>query len=187
MEATTALTVWLPLFAGVLTIVVTLYGLHRTSQDRRREQRARLADAARVAVRLAEAAYVRPLLRTRLVESVCVFLGERPRAGGTFHHSATARLLLFCRLQGEVRLMPDEKRTARTHAYNELVELLRGMPHPPVRVKGDRALAVAEPRLFRAIEVAYNLTPRPAAALIAELGGFAGRVGTLAPVVDEHV
>lgn len=181
MDAAIGLTVWLPLLTGILTAVATVYGLHRTWQDRRREQRARLADAARVAVRIAEAAYVRPLLRERLTAAVYAFLGERPRGNDDrhHHHPTTARLLLFCRLQAAVGLNPEEKVTARTRAYNELVELLRGMPHPPVSVSGDGALKRARPRLFRAIEVAYNLTPRPSAALIAELGAFAGRIGTL--------
>jgi hypothetical protein len=80
---------------GVLTAVVTAYGLHRTWQDRRREQRARLADAARVAVRITDAAYVRPLLRARLEACVQAFL----IVPDPDHHATTARLRLFCRLQ----------------------------------------------------------------------------------------
>ena len=184
----TALAVWLPLMSGILTIVSTTYGLHRTWQDRRREQRTRLADAARVAVRLAEAAYVRPLLRTRLESSVHTFVTHHSR----HHHPTTARLRLFCQLQADVRLSQAEKQSAREHAYRELVELLRAMVHPPVRVPTEATTnahllpddptqtpAPLDPRLVRALEVAYNLTPRPAAVLIAELGAFAGRVGVL--------
>ena len=190
MDALAAvLVVWLPLATGVVAVAGALAGAHRAWIDQRRAQGARLADAARAAERLAEAAYVRPLLRRRLEASVEAFLADGRRAD----HATTARLRLFCRLTADVRLDPAEKRTARVHAYNELVELLRAMPHPPVRVRGggtagadpadadadDAALARAAPRLVRALEVAYNLAPRPAGTLIAELGAFAGGLGPL--------
>lgn len=178
---TGGLAVWLPLVTGLLTVVVTVYGLHRTWQDRRRERRARLADLARVAVRVTEATYVRPLLRGRLEASVRRFLGdhEHRRGAAAQGRPSTARLLLFCQLLDDVGLTPEEKAEARTRAFNQLVDLLRGSPSPPVNVRGDARLARETPRLFRALELAYNLCPRPAQAMIADLGAFAGRVGTL--------
>jgi hypothetical protein len=87
-----------------------------------------------------------------------------------------------------VHLAPEEKQFARVRAYHELVELIRGMPNPPVRVPRADAVADADgdgpaplPRLLRAIEVAYNLCPRPSSVVIAELGAFAGGLGVLEP------
>lgn len=173
--AAAVLAVWLPIVVGLTTVVLAVYGALRTWDDRRRERRARLADTARIAVRVTEAAYVRPLLRRRLEDSVRRYLGaDRPRGGG--QHPYATRLLLFCQLQDDVGLTGPEKLEARTRAFNQLVDLLRAMPRPPVRLHSDEALCAARPCLEGALEVAYNLCPRPANALIADLGAFAGRV-----------
>jgi hypothetical protein len=83
------------------------------------------------------------------------------------------KLHLFCHLQEDVGLTTAEKKVALTMAFNFLVEQIRGQSDPPVNIRTDQKLKENTPRLYREIELAYNLQPRPSNDMIMELGTFA--------------
>lgn len=103
-----------------MTVVVAVYGLYRTYQDRKIYKREMVHATARVAVRVTEANFVRPLLKDRMKTCIEDFAHHHP----DFTPYQT-RMFLFCELQESVRLEEDEKSMARRRAFNVFVDLLR--------------------------------------------------------------
>ena len=76
----------------------------------------------------------------------------------------TNRMLLFVQMQKEVALSDQEKEVAQQTAMENLAAALRGMPHPPLRIKdSDHHLYCKEGRLRELVEGAYQLRNRASA------------------------
>lgn len=155
-------TVWLTLgvtLVGLTAFLVTraLDAWHRWTAD----QTAALERHAALAVRHADATYVRPLLRRRLRE--CLW----GAAAG-----ADDRAALYDRLVAHVTLRPAERWTAHTLAFEALVDGLRAARPPVLRLDTEARLRRATPRLRQELERACAARPRPGAAMIAALGDF---------------
>ena len=167
-------TIWLPLISGFITLLLTLYGTYRSWLQRRAERQALVGNLARVAVRLTVSSYVRPLLKQRIDEVITEVSRAAPHCCGAVAEEALLwRMRLFCRLQARVGLSLEEKQHARTTAFNFLVEDIRGQSSPPMTLRTDAELNKAKPTLYREIEIAYNLQPRPANGMIMDLAAFA--------------
>lgn len=160
---------WIAVAAGVCGVVTAVYGLYRSWQTRRQERLARLLEAAAVAVRKTEAAYVRPRLRAKM-EAVLLRYAAPGATADPAH--TRGRMVLFCDLQREVCLDGGEKAAAHHHAVTNLVDALRTMPSPPLGVRGDREAARHAGRLGELVEGAYHLRTRPSAGLIREFADF---------------
>lgn len=172
--------VWIPIISTVFTLLVTAYGVYRSWQNERVHRAEVLASMARIAVRITEASYVRPLLKDRIEENLLFFLNGRSHAGEGLN---VRRMVLFCRLQQRVCLTADEKKIAGVQAFNFLVEQLRTMHSAPVDVRSDARLKRHTQHLRLEIEKAYHLTPRPSNALIGDLFRMSGSVQYL-PLAD---
>lgn len=165
-HTTTDVNLWIAVCTGALTFVASSYGMFRTFQQRRLDAEKRLFDAATVAVRRVEAAYVRPILRNRSLMVINELI-QHPHASSD---PLIFRMNLFCALQHRVCLTAVEKEIAHQTAVDNLVEQLRGMPNPPLRVGKDPQQHQA--RLGGLVEIAYNMRPRPSGDMIQQLGGF---------------
>lgn len=163
---------WISVFIAVVSLTIALYRMYDAWVQHRDKVDTRLAQHAQLSVRVADAEYVRPLLRQRLHECIIDEQQQQyaPDGGGTYRQ----RLALFDELQQRVGLRPHEKVEARTRAFNAMVDMLRAERPAVVKVDSDAHLARISPRLVREIEVACsNNLPRPAAAMIDSLARFA--------------
>ena len=163
--------VWLAIATGVVTGLGTSFAIWREWQAYRQNQVTRLGSAATVAVRRTEAAVVRPLLSERMSTIVARFVQEHQGLGHTHF-----RTLLFCDLYDSLRLSETEKELAKKTAVNHLVDLLRAMPSPPIRIKTDGQLKKHWHAITEQVETAYSLRPRPAAELLGQMAQFSGMV-----------
>lgn len=168
MDVAASATIWLAVLGSILTAVGTMYGMVRTYLEWRLDKARRLNDAAAIAVRRTEAAFVRPLLKERMLE----VLQSVPPVSSSTGSVIEYRSRLFCALQRCVGLRCDEKKKAQEDAVRFLVEHLRAMPSPPLRLKTDRDVARYHGRLRELVELAYNLRPRPSADMIRGVGEF---------------
>lgn len=166
-----SVTIWLPLLTGIITIMVTLYGLYRNRMERQRQRQEVLSQLAVTAVRITGSAYVRPLLKLRLMALVEDASNRRlPTEDYTLW-----RMAMFCKLQLQVRLTDEEKHQARERSYTYLLETLRRMPDPPLDISSVKKKAMHQGKMYREIEKAYNLSPQQSNSLIMDLGAFVGR------------
>lgn len=162
--------VWIAIGAGMVTAMGSCYGIYREWQQRRLNQITRLNDAAGMAVRRTEAAFVRPILADRLSHTVQDF---------TMMHALESdhlrfRALLFAELHGKVRLTVAEKAHAKLTATTTLVGLLKGMPNPPIVLHTEKDEAQQHGRLTELVEMAYGLRTRPSTDLTLQLALFCG-------------
>lgn len=160
----TGIGAWVAIITGAVGIVVAVYGAYQAWQGRRLERAARLNDAASVAVRKVEAVYARPIMQGRLDAVV--------RRWSHANETDADRMLLFCDLQREVRLDSVEKAEAQRRSVENLVDALRVMPSPPLRVRTAADVQRHEGRLCEVIEGAYQLRPRLSASVIREFAQF---------------
>lgn len=179
----TAVTTWLAVLTGGLTIAGSVYGFVVNMTQRRMDASRRLNDAAAVAVRRTEGAVVRPLLRDRLqdaiVDHAAAAMATRGMDGGPHadEDRFVARMKLFVELQRRMSLTEAEKNEAHRAAVSNLVTQLRLSPHPPIPVKTERDLEQHAVRLSELIESAYNQRPRPGGDMIRSLAEFCNGTG----------
>lgn len=159
-------TIWLPLVTGIITLILTLFGVWHGWLKRRQERRECVAQLSSIAVRLTESSFVRPILKER-IEGV---ISKQPVSE---NNSSLWRMKLFCELQRTVGLTTTEKAEARVRAFNSLVDQIRGHVPPPMKLKTDQDLTENTPKLYAEIENAFNLNPQPANRMITDLGTFA--------------
>lgn len=184
---------WIAVLSAAVTILATVYAMHRTWQQRRQDRVQRLAQAATLAVRRTESAYVRPILCEKLRHCLVDFVHSRGFTSVHAEWDSGTRFLLYCQLQETVRLTDEEKHIAQTLAVNQLVALLRSLPSPPLRVHTDRQVTRNEGRLREQIELAYSLRPRLSGAMIEQVGEFAAAAPVTTVVTgatggeDDHV
>ena len=163
--------VWLGVMTGMVTGLGAAFAMWREWQTYRQNQITRLSNAAITAVRRTEANVVRPLLAERMSETIEKFI--------TLHKqedSVRFRVLLFSELYRHMRLTEDEKQVARATAVNHLIEILRGMPSPPLRIVTEDQLNKQIRNIQEQIENAYSSRPRPTIDLLQHLGTFVGTV-----------
>lgn len=176
----TTLGVWVAVSTGIVTALGALYGVYREWQAYRQNQVQRLANAAMVAVRRAEANLVRPLLRERMTDTIQRF-ATRPAPRGDGLNEVTFRVLLFCELHDGMRLTDAEKKQAHTVATNHLIAALRAMPSPPVHVYTDSQVTKHSGLLQELVENAYSTRIRPNTDLLQQLALFIGVSGVPSP------
>lgn len=118
MSDAVSVQVWMAVVVGACTALATAYGMYRTWQQRRQEGVQRLAQAAQLAVRRTESAYVRPILHERLEMCLMRFASAHRRIleDGDSDDIMRTRFLLFCELQRTVRLTDEERHAAQTMA-----------------------------------------------------------------------
>lgn len=170
LDVTGSVVVWLAVLSGILTMLGTAYGLFLAVTQRRMDTNNRLNEAALIAVRRAEAAVVRPLLRERLL--AIVEADGDPSTHPTLN-AWQRRARTFAALQRSMTLTDAEKHTAHRYAVNNLVSHLRRIPNPPLCVETQQELNRHAVRLSELVENAYNIRPRLGAELIRALGEFA--------------
>lgn len=168
--------VWIAVAAGIVTGFATAYGMYREWQTYRQNQTQRLTNAAAVAVRRAEANVVRPLLRDRMAATVKRFVELT-----TTTDERSFRTLLFCELHTGMRLTEEEKRLAHVTATNHLIDILRSVPAPPLRVHNDRQVSKHNGLLQELVENAYSQRMRPSVDLLQQLALFTGITGVPVP------
>lgn len=172
-----SVTIWLPLMTGIVTFLLTLYGVYKSRQERHRQRQALLAQLAAVAVRLTGATYVRPKFKDRIEAIIADDEYHRRRkvaVAGIGEDNTLWRMRLFCRLQREVGLQPEEKTEARTVSFNNLVDAIRGHATPPIDIRDEKKLNKNRGLLYHEIETAYNLNAQQSNAMIMDLATFAG-------------
>ena len=163
--------VWLGVMTGMVTGLGAAFAMWREWQTYRQNQITRLSNAAITAVRRTEANVVRPLLAERMSETIEKFI--------TLHKqedSVRFRVLLFSELYRHMRLTEDEKQVARATAINHLIEILRGMPSPPLRIVTEDQLNKQIRNIQEQIENAYSSRPRPTIDLLQHIGTFVGTI-----------
>lgn len=173
----TDITAWLAVLTGVLTITGTLYGYLSNLKHRRIDRSRRLNEAAAVAVRRTEGSLIRPMLRTRLHETVVEHASAMTRMRGPGigdfpDDPLLVRMQLFVSLQRRMALTETEKNEAHRTAVSNLVAHLRLSPHSPISIKTTKDLERNSVRLSELIENAYNLRPRPGGEMIRSLAEF---------------
>jgi hypothetical protein len=183
MEDTIGITIWLAIMTGCITFLGTSYGLYLTVSQHRIETAVRLHEAAAIAVRRAEAAVVRPLLRDRMLTMIEETTGGATSGGqgGGGGSVVRARMLLFAALQRRLVLSASEKQDAHQYAVGDLVTQLRRNPNPPLRVKTSADLDRHAVRLSELVENAFNLRPRLSTEMIRALGDFSSPAVEFAP------
>jgi len=163
---TESTTIWLPLVTGIITLILTLFGMWHGWLKRRQERRDCVTQLSNTAVRLTESSFVRPILKERIE----VVIGNQ---SAFENNSPLWRMKLFCELRRTVCLTKAEKTEARVRAFNSLVDQIRGHIPPPLKLKTDEDLTKNTPLLYAEIENAFNLNPQPANRMIMDLGTFA--------------
>lgn len=171
--STIVVTIWLSVLTGAATVVGTLYGVFMSQKQRHRDGEQRMRVLADIAVRRTEAAFVRPIIRQRMLT---VLTQEEDNAnsnhssdgGGALHR----RVRLFVALEKGIRLTEPEKASAHRSAINHLVVLLRAAPNPPLNINGESQMRRHAVYLSGLIEAAYGLRPRLAAEAIRSVGEF---------------
>lgn len=165
-----SVTIWLPLMTGIITILLTLFGIYKGRQDRRKQRQLLLAQLAVVAVRLTGATYVRP----RLKERIEIIIEDEGSKRSPNVDNDVWRMRLFCRLQRDVGLTTAEKSEARTISFNNLVNSIRSHATPPIDINSDKKLNQCTGLLYHEVETAYNLNPQQSNVMIMDLAAFVG-------------
>lgn len=163
-----AVGIWIVIATGVVAIMGSLYGLYKEWQQRRINQTVRLNDAAMLAVRNAEASFVRPLLTNRLAETLKQFTTEHIDDPDHLHF----RALLFVELHRGVQISKDEKAHAKLLATNVFISIMKCMPNPPIKIHTDADEIQHAGRISEVLELAYSLRTRPSVDLMQQVAVF---------------
>lgn len=160
--------IWIVIATGLAATMGSFYGMYKEWQQRRINQTTRLNEAAMLAVRNAEASFVRPLLTDRLAETLQRFTTQHVDDPDHLHF----RALLFVELHRSVRINKDEKAHAKLVATNLFVSIMKCMPNAPIKIHTTADEVHHAGRISEVLEIAYGIRTRPSVDLMQQVAGF---------------